>query len=162
MSEFYLSDQDIRDLVESPKEIVRRKPESGFKNIHKSLRCDLELYSSMEEDAFKIFARQSTVIPEDFAIGLRYRIEGLGTALLVRYNGAHGEVSKNEDGHYSVPHIHRMTAKQIASGGILRMPKEREITTKYETFEDAFIIFFKEIGIDDYLTYFPDLKPGLV
>lgn len=162
MIEFYLSDQDIRDLVESPKEIVGKEPGSGFKKMHKSLRCDLELYSSMNEDAFKIFTRQSTVISEDFAIGLRYRIEGLGTALLVRYNGAHGETSKNKDGHYSVPHIHRMTAEQIELGGILRMPKKREITTKYETFEDALVIFFKEIGIDDYLAYFPDLKPGLV
>lgn len=164
MKKFYLSDQNIRDLVGSPKEIVGKEPIDGFLDRDRNWRCDLELHSNMEGDAFSAFARQNKKYPENFSVGLYYKTKEkkLGSVVLVRYNGRHGEPYKNSDGHYGRSHIHHMTSKKIMSGSIKPQPDLREITDRYKTFDDALQIFFKDVGIIDYLEFFPDLRSRLL
>ena len=99
-----------------------------------------------------------------FSIGLRYQtnIKAVGTITLVRYNGPHGESSRNPDGHCAQPHIHRITAQELASGNTNPQESHREITDQYSTFEQALRIFFEDIGVTNDAEYFPEaLQPRL-
>ena len=84
----------------------------------------------------------------------------LGTITLVRYNGPHGEINRHADGHYNKPHIHRITAAEIASGSTEPQESHREITTRYGTFEQALLVFFDDIAAPDSGQYFPELLQG--
>ena len=101
-------------------------------------------------------------VGDNFSIGLRYetRDRSLGTITLVRYNGPHGDTSRHPDGHYAKPHIHRITASEIASGSIHPQESHREITDRYATYEQALIVFFNDIATYDHTVYFPGLGQG--
>ena len=103
--------------------------------------------------------RQNEKFIENFSIGLRYKTgdDSLGTITLIRYNGPHGETSRSPDGHYNKPHIHRITASEIASGSTQPQECHREITDRYQTYEQALPIFFGDIGVENYKKYFPEL-----
>lgn len=114
------------------------------------------------DEEFTVFTRQNIVFIENFSIGLRYQTNDpkLGTVTLVRYNGPHGEYSRHPDGHHAVPHIHRITATEIASGSTQPQERDREITDRYSTFETALVVFFADIGAINYGEYFPELLQG--
>ena len=82
------------------------------------------------------------------------------TITLVRYNGPHGEINRHSDGHYNKPHIHRITAAEIASGSTEPQESHREITTRYGTFEQALLVFFDDIAAPDSGQYFSELLQG--
>ncbi len=84
--------------------------------------------------------------------------KALGSITLVRYNGPHGETSRNKDGHYAKSHIHRITAEEVQSGIMQPQEKHREITERYSTFEGALKAFFDDGGIVNGLEYFPKLS----
>ncbi len=97
-------------------------------------------------------------------MGLRYQTnsKALKTITLVRYNGAHGESSRHPDGHYALPHIHRISEQELASGSGDPQERYREITDRYSTYEQALRIFFEDIGVTNYAEYFPEaLQPRL-
>ena len=101
-----LTDEQIRYLVNCSKTILRKEPARGYREDNRHLRCDLELVSTEgNSTAFKVFIRQSTEFIENFSIGLLYSSNDptLGTITLVRYNGPHGETSRDPDGHYAKP-----------------------------------------------------------
>ena len=160
-----LTDHQIQDLLAIPKTISEKTPAKGYKEENNNKRCDLKLETAWDDgDTFAIFIRQHSIFIEGFSIGLRYQTnsKALKTITLVRYNGPHGEYSRNPAGHYAQPHIHRITAQELASGSNNPQESHREITDRYSTFEQALRIFFEDIGVKNYAEYFPEaLQPRL-
>ena len=160
-----LTDQKIQNLLDIPKTISKKTPPNGYNERDGSRHCHLELEAVSSDGAqFRVFTRQHSVFVEGFSIGLRYQtnIKAVGTITLVRYNGPHGESSRNPDGHYAQPHIHRITAQELASGNTNPQESHREITDRYSTFEQALRIFFEDIGVTNDAEYFPEaLQPRL-
>ena len=161
-----LTDEQIQELLSTPKTITKKTPARGYKEENNHKRCDLELETTSDNGAtFTIFIRQHSIFIEGFSIGLRYQtnIKAMGTISLVCYNGPHGESSRHPDGHYALPHIHRLTAQELASGSRQPQEQHREITTRYSTFEQALKTFFEDIGVIDYAEHFPEtLQPRLL
>ena len=158
-----ITDQDIQDLIRRPKVIVDRRPATGHREVNGHRRCDLDLRSDEPEAAtFKVFIRQNIKFIENFSIGLRYETgdRSLRTVTLVRYNGPHGETSRHPDGHYGMPHIHRITAAEIASGSAHPQESRREVTDRYTTYEQALAVFFDDIATRDPAIHFPGLIQG--
>ena len=158
-----LTDEQIQDLVNCSKTITKKEPARGYREDNRHLRCDLEL-SSIEESStvFKVFIRQSTEFIENFSIGLLYSTNDptLGTITLVRYNGPHGENSRDPDGHYAKPHIHRITASELESGNVQPQERQREITGRYTTFEQGLAVFFNDTRVENFEDYFPNILQG--
>lgn len=155
-----ITDQDIQDLIRLPKIIVAKRPAMGHREENGQRRCDLDLrVDEPNPAAFKVFIRQNIRFIENFSIGLRYESDDrtLRTITLVRYNGPHGEISRGPDGHYTKPHIHRITAAEIASGITHPQESHREITTRYTTYEQALTVFFDDIQAYNHTAYFPGL-----
>ena len=158
-----LSDLEIQNLIGLPKMIGAKSPNKGYKEENGHERCDLDLEATSTSGAkFTAFIRRHNKFIENFSIGLRYQTDdrSLGTITLVRYNGAHGEVSRQPDGHYAKPHIHRMTAAEIVSGNTQPQEGEREVTDRYSTYEQALTVFFIDSGVANYEVYFPGLLQG--
>ena len=160
-----LTDEQIRQLLDVPKTITKRTPAKSYDEESAHRRCHLDLETNSDEGAqFSVFIRQSRNFIENYSIGLRYRTDdkAVGTITLIRYNGLHGEYSRHPDGHYALPHIHRITAQELASGNTNPQESHREITDRYSTFEQALRIFFEDIGITNYAEYFTEaLQPRL-
>lgn len=158
-----LTDQDIDSLIELPKTIVDKVPSQGYKEDRGYKRCDLDLLAGTDQSTkFAVFIRQSSKFLENFSIGLRYRTgdRRLGTITLVRYNGPHGEVSRDPDGHYAKPHIHRITATELASGSLQPQESDRKITNRYSTFEQALMVFLGDVAVSNSEKFFPELLQG--
>jgi len=156
-----LTDAEIQDLINSPKEIIQKTPATGYKQEDTQKRCDLTLKSSdSEEQSFSVFIRQNNKFIENYSIGLRYKTQDkdFGSVTLIRYNGSHGEKSRHADGHYNKPHIHRITTEEMKSGSNQPQESHREITDKYNTFEEALWFFFGEMCVTNWQEYFPELK----
>lgn len=155
-----LTDSEIRALIILPKIITSKDPATGYKEEDGHQRCRMKLESaSGDGKEFSIFINQNDTFRENFSIGLRYKTmdKALGAVTLVRYNGAHGETSRNQDNHYHQPHIHYITAAGMQSGSNEPQESHREVTDKYDIFEDALRCFFEDIGVGNYLPYFPEL-----
>ena len=159
-----LTDQDIRDLLRLPKQIVGKTPAKGYKQEGGHKRCDLKIEVRHAEAGgdFEIFVRQNTRFIENFSLGLKFKPSDwkMQALVLVRYNGPHGETSRHPDGHYSKPHIHRLTATEISAGSTHPREKAREITEKYHTFEQAIGTFFQDVNVGNYSNYFPESLQG--
>ena len=159
-----LTDADIADLISRPKRIAKKSPASGYREDGRHKRCDLELVDIEDERLeYGVFIRQNTNFIENFTIGLSHRPQNdptMKTLTLVRYNGPHGEYSRNADGHYAVPHIHRITEAEIASGSYQPQERHRELTDRYSTYETALKVFWGDVGVRDEANidrYFPGL-----
>lgn len=149
--------QQIKDLIDEPKKIDSRTPSKGYREENANYRCDLVIYTTSKPSAkFEIFIRQSMKHIENFSIGLRYHTndQKIPTITLVRYNGPHGEYSLHPDGHYAKPHIHRITEQELKGGYIQPQEKHREITNRYQTFDEALITFFNDVNVLNYKDYF--------
>ena len=158
-----LTDQQIEDLITLPKVVLEKAPASGYREENRNDRCDLRLSDAAGRDLqFSIFIRLHRVFIENFSIGLRYQTGDtkLGTITLVRYNGAHGETIIQPDGHYSRCHIHRITEEEILSGSAEPQEKQRDITNRYTTSDQALRVFFSDTSVRDYYTFFPELLQG--
>ena len=155
-----LTDTDIQNLLRLPKTITDKRPASGYREENGHKRCDLNLRGISDGNAmFEVFIRQSERFIENFSIGLRYQTgdRELPTVTLIRYNGPHGETSRTADGHYTKPHIHRITAAEIARGSIQPPERHREITDRYFTYEEALTVFFADTATSNHEDYFADL-----
>lgn len=160
-----MTDQEILDLIACSKMIVRRQPAHGYRTEHRQNRCDLDLQADGGEfdgSEFKVFVRQNTEFIENFSIGLRFQTgrRQLGLITLARYNGPHGEISRDPDGHYAQPHIHRITASELAKGSLQPQENDREITDRYGTFDEGLRVFFDDTGVTNATDYFPGLLQG--
>ncbi len=165
-----VNEQDIEDWLRCPKVIVRKVPAVGFaepRPDESHRRCDLDLESVDTLDVkFSVFIRQSTQFVENFSIGLRHRPDvdpAFATITLIRYNGPHGETARHPDGHYAVPHIHRITANDIAAGNLFPQERYREPTDTYEAFDSALLTFWEDLHVSNFGEYFPHLiRPRLI
>ena len=158
-----LTDQDIVNLIEVPKTIGSKTPARTYRQEYGHKRCDIDLQSTSDDTKkFVVFIRQNEKFIENFSIGLRYQTgdSNLRTITLTRYNGLHGETSRDPDGHCAMPHIHRITASEIESGSTQPQERHRKITDKYGTFEQALLSFFKDTRVTNYRDYFPELLQG--
>lgn len=160
-----LTDREIQDLIKLPKRITSRTPAEGYKEEARNKRCDLALEATEENGAsFRVFIRQNTEFIENFSIGLRYQTgdRALGTIVLVRYNGPHGETSRQPDGHFAKPHTHLMTEAELSTGNSQPQERKREFTDQYGTYEEALRVFFDDIAVVNYDEYFPEtIQPRL-
>ncbi len=153
-----LTDAQIRRLIAMPKRISKKDPVRGYKDEGNHRRCNLDLAAIQpDEGSFEVFIRQHTLFIENYSIGLLYHTDEhpKGKITLVRYNGPHGEFSRSADGHYAVPHIHRITQEELAKGSMEPQENLREPTNKYATYEQALGVFFSDIGVSNYDSYFP-------
>ncbi len=160
-----LTDQEIQDLVQFPKEILQRTPSKGYRQDNRHKRCDLQLQDlSGKGFKFDVFVRRSEQFIENFSLGLIYHPTGVsGRGLtLIRYNGAHGEVSRHSDGHYNKPHIHRLTEEELNSGTYYPQESHRALTQAYSSFEEAIGTFFQDLGVRNYGDHFPDSLQGVL
>lgn len=156
-----LTQADIDRLLKQPKKIVKKTPRAGYDADNGHRRCELELESEqVPADIFTVFVRQNSTFIENFSIGPRYDLDDrpLGRVTLVRYNGPHGETTRASDGHYDKPHIHRVTAAELASGSIQPRERKREITDRYRTYEEALLRFFDDLSVSNPDDFFPNLR----
>lgn len=155
------ADHEIERLIGLPKDIVSKTPSVGYRSENRNKRCELELTASSSSDIeFTVFIRQNDKFIENFSIGLRYKTKDrtLGTVTLVRYNGPHGETNRGPGGHFGRPHIHRVTATELAEGNREPQERHREITDRYSTYEQALLVFFADIAASNHLDYFGELR----
>ena len=152
-----LTDQDIQDLIERPKVIASRTPANGYRRESGHRRCNVTLEGEGDQGGeFFVFIRQHERFVENFSIGLRYQTGDpvLRTITLTRYNGPHGEFSISPDGHYALPHIHRITQAELESGSTEPQERHREITDRYSTYEEALMAFFADAAVQNHRDYF--------
>ena len=155
-----LTNQNIHDLIRLPKAISSKTPAKGYREEQGSRRCELDLAPLDDFGCvFPVFIRQNLKFTENFSIGLRYSHEHQKSIplTLVRYNGPHGESSRTADGHYAKPHIHLLTADEIAKGHSQPQERHREITNQYSTLEEALRVFFHDTRIQNYEEFFPGI-----
>lgn len=153
-----LNEQVFRLLIQAPKIIESRNPAIGYLEETIQRRCELRLRSSDGSgQAFSVFIRQNIRFARNFSVGLRYTPSANRPAAitLVRYNGPHGETSRTPGGHHTQPHIHYLTAADLAAGHTQPTEQRREITTRYQTLEEALPVFFTDTAILNYRDYFP-------
>ena len=180
-----ISNQEIKNLIECPKQIYKKEPKNGYKEKKGQKKSDLFLYSEnndqdllkklkiqesenlnqnsiFEKLNFKIFIRQNQNFIENFSIGLVYL--SFPKALhLTRYNGPHDSIrvednkKEREGDHHPFPHIHLITEEDINSGSSNPKPKNVEKTKKYNTLEEGLLTFFRDINIQNWQEYFPEL-----
>ena len=158
-----MTEQELKELRELPKTIQAKTPRRGFREEGGHRRCDLTLRASSDPAIrFDVFIRQTVRYIENFSLGLIYHIRDgeHGAITLVRYNGAHGEEVLTPDGHYAQPHIHYLTAEELAQGYLQPRENLREITNRYTTIEQAIPIFLRDIGVTNIDSYFEDLMQG--
>ena len=104
-----------------------------------------------QEVNFSVYLRQNSQDDSDFSCGIVYRPLGGKPLTLARYNGSshrHGDI------HYR-PHIHRATARAIASG---KKPESAaEETDRYETLEGALRCLIEDFNLSGIAA--PDSDP---
>ena len=155
-----LTDTQIQELIAMPKRILNKEPANGYKADGAQRRCNLVLAAIHPGNGeFEVFIRQNLEFVENFSIGLHCKPSAHPRRItLVRYNGPHGEVSRAPDGHYAAPHIHRITQEELAKGSAEPQEKLRELTDRYNTFEQALPVFFSDVGVSNYDKYFAEQR----
>ena len=155
-----LTDAQIQELIAMPKRILSKEPANGYKEEGAQRRCNLVLAASPPGDGeFEVFIRQNLEFVENFSIGLHCKTSAHPKGItLIRYNGPHGESSRDPDGHYAAPHIHRITQEESAKGSVEPPEMRRELTDRYNTFEEALLVFFSDIGVSNYAEYFDEKR----
>ena len=142
---------------------MSKVPVRGLREESGHRRCNLTLHAPTDSTVrFEVFIRQTLRYIENFSLGLIYhpRDKGHGAITLVRYNGAHGEQMLTPDGHYAQPHIHYLTAEELARGYLQPRALRRVLTDRFSTLEDAIPVFLQDIGVSNVNTYFEDLTQG--
>ena len=155
-----MTEQELAELRELPKTIQSKNPRQGFREEAGHWRSDLVLLgNSYPGSRFEVFLRQNVKYIENFSLGLIYLASesDRGALTLVRYNGAHGEETWTSDGHFAQPHIHYLTAEELAQGYLQPRVSRRVLTNSYATWEEAIPIFLRDIGVTNVDTYFEEL-----
>jgi hypothetical protein len=111
-----LTDEQIADLLGCPKQVDRANPRSRQDGKH--LRRDFDARSVDDRHYFVIFTRQSTVIPESFSAGLRWKSKTGEEVMLLRCNGSdHEHFNAIEGMRFSgTCHVHKATERYAAAG----------------------------------------------
>ena len=157
-----MTNKDIKNLIDIPKRIHNKDPKKGYKVEYNHRRCNLFLIGSENNKIkFEVFIRQNQIFIENFSIGLHYQMPSLKNSVtLIRYNGPHGPIEMNKKDHHPKPHIHYITQEEIETGAFNPRAKKIKITNKYNTFEEGLSVFFKDVEINNWQEYFPELEQG--
>ena len=154
-----MTDDEIQALIACPKIITHAEPRHGYGGDSRSAKKNLTLRGENDPSKnFHVFIRQSKAHIEIFSVGLRYKTgdKTLGDLTFVRYNGPHGARAKDisVDGHYSMPHIHLLTAELLASG-VKEPCVQQRIPVRFSIFDEAVQAFSEDCGITNWREYFP-------
>lgn len=156
-----MKNEKIQELISCPKVIIE-KPKRSFKikGMHKENDCVLQGINT--EIKFIVRMRKHTEFIENYSIMLDYYEPELEKNIkLVRFNGPHSSTHKNtvinNETWSHKSHIHIATQEAIEAGQ--RPENYAEITEEYQIFEEALLLFWKKINIqDDIEKYFPNIR----
>ncbi len=135
MSVLTLTDAQICDLLNCAKSV--ENPGSKARTEGKHVRRDYKVVSSDNKHEFVLFTRQSTVIPDNFSAGLRWRSKTGEESILIRCNGSdhvHGNAIEREQ-FSAQQHIHMATERYIVAGR--KAESYAEPSRKYSTLAGA-------------------------
>ena len=125
-------------LIDNPRSHWSEKPAGAPSHRQRSFKAR---GGGDEQSIFDIYQRQNIQDDADFSCGIAYVALDGSSLTLARYNGPgheHGDILYR-------PHIHRATAKAIASG---RKPeREAEETDRYQTLEGALACRLEDFSI---------------
>lgn len=154
-----MKNEELQTLLNCPK-VISEKPKKAFSVRQGSEHNDFKLISiDNNELNFRVFMRKNSKFSENFSVGLEYIVKGLEDDIkLVRFNGVHKHINKIiNDEKFETFHVHTVTQQAIEEG--LKPESYAIITEEYKTFEEALILFWKRVNIqDDIHTYFPYLN----
>jgi hypothetical protein len=153
-----LTDEFIDQLLGMPKKItsgkIREKQEGKYK------RRDFEVRTQDDKYHFEVFTRVNTDLPENFSVGLVWRANG-NDIILVRYNGDHGEhtnfLTKEK---LKGCHIHKF--KSALYEQQMKGENHAEPAEGYATMDEALLNFCKDLKINNFSDYFPDLTQSKI
>ena len=154
-----MKNDEIQSLISCQK-VITEKPKKAFAVRQGSEHNDFKLMDlDTNELNFRVFLRKNTKFPENFSVGLEYTVQSSEDDIkLVRFNGVHKHSNNiiNEE-KFETFHIHTATHEAIEEK--LKPESYAIITEEYKTFEEALILFWQKINIqDDINTYFPYLN----
>lgn len=145
---------DMIDRIITCQKIITKPPKCQMQETNSNLRNDMELSSEDGQEHFSVFLRQNKLLPDHFSIGLIWKNAELNKSITVlRCNGPHGGNLKFKE-HFK-PHIHKITADDIQNECFKPTINNTEITTNYNTFEEAVMFFCTFCGINNAHIYFP-------
>jgi hypothetical protein len=154
------TEASIEELISCPKRI-KDPPSKSFREENRHRRKDMCLESLRDPgETFDVFIRQSLEFPEDFSVGLIYRMPDGKRLTLVRYNGQHDQANDPLDlakPHFQY-HIHTATAENLNNEQHHKHPAE--ITPHYASFEEAIGMFLTRISLEvaEATEHFPHLQ----
>lgn len=130
-----LNDARIKELLTCSKQVSN--PSAREKLIDKDLRKDYRVNSLDGQFEFILFTRQSTLIPESFTAGLRWKSKTGEEVILIRCNGSdHIHGNKIEQTKFGPAcHVHIATERYILAGK--KVESFAEITNNYLTLDGA-------------------------
>lgn len=130
-----LSQAEIDALINCQKRI--RNPGSRSRTKGKHIERDFQVGSSDGKHEFVVFTRQSTLIPESFSAGLRWRSKTGEEVILLRCNGPDHEHFNPLEKHRFAKrcHIHLTTERYLALGR--KAEAYAEITEAYQSLDGA-------------------------
>ena len=111
-----LTDGQIAELITCRKHVERANQKLRQEGKH--LRRDFIAKSVDERHEFVIFTRQSTIIPESFSVGLRWKSKTGEEVILIRCNGSdHEHTNTIERERFSGRcHVHTATERYASIG----------------------------------------------
>lgn len=145
MASEVLTDAQIKMLLASSKRVenpgVREKREA--KHISRNFR----VVSADGKHEFAMYTRQSTLIPENFSAGLRWRSKSGEEVTLIRCNGSnHPHRNKLERDRFEFHcHIHEATERYLAAG--LKEEAFATPTDEYQTLDGALHVLVTRANI---------------
>lgn len=144
----FVDDSEISQLISKPKRISD-PPSKTWREKPFQRRKDFRLEAIDGSGKFRAFARQSSMYPENFSIGLEFEPEnGDDSMILIRCNGPHGDFNNrvNPEHHHFHPHVHRASSAALEKNE--RAEKYAIRTDQFVTFEQAMRFFLEIINLD--------------
>lgn len=130
-----LTDAQISELIRCPKQVGRTNPRSRVEGKH--MRRDFSAASLDGSHEFVIFTRQSTVIPDNYSAGLRWKSKTGVEVILVRCNGGdHAHFNAVEGERFEGRcHVHLATERYASVGR--KIESFARIEDDYKTLQGA-------------------------
>lgn len=135
MSVLTLTDAQIDALIACPKRVENPNSKGHIDGKHH--RRDHNVISLDGAHSFVLFRRQSTLIPDSFSAGLRWRSKSGEDVILLRCNGSDHEHSNaiERQRFAAHQHVHRATERYILAGR--KAECYAEATVIYSTLDGA-------------------------
>lgn len=152
-----LPEQLLQEVITCPKRVVKAdRKKMILENRH--YKNKLDLLSTDDRYAFKMFMRQSDEFIEDFSVGLIWtnpqeHINVNKSIVMLRCQGPHdGKQAVGFDLHHDF-HTHEISLSDIQDKRFLK-PSNRTINNNFRSFEQALMFFVEKcaiINIEDFI-----------